>query len=66
MNFQGVFLFSDCVVILQPNPDNVIRAVVDYVRSIPDISNMDYVGDAIFRYKYQRITNLYLSENKKK
>jgi hypothetical protein len=27
---------------------------------------MDYVGDAIFRYKYQRITNLYLSENKKK
>lgn len=34
---------------IKPILDNVIRAVVDYVRSIPDISNMDLVGDAIFR-----------------
>ncbi|XP_045164687.2 constitutive coactivator of PPAR-gamma-like protein 1 homolog isoform X2 [Mercenaria mercenaria] len=40
---------QDAAKTIKPNPDNVIHAVVDYVRGIPDISNMDYVGDAVFR-----------------
>lgn len=34
---------------VKPSPENVIRAVVDYVRSLPDISNIDLVGEPIFR-----------------
>ncbi|XP_052283833.1 constitutive coactivator of PPAR-gamma-like protein 1 isoform X2 [Dreissena polymorpha] len=34
---------------VKPIPENVVKAVVDYVRSIPDITNLDIVGEAVFR-----------------
>ncbi|KAK3608099.1 hypothetical protein CHS0354_004756 [Potamilus streckersoni] len=34
---------------VKPTPDNAIRAVVDFVRSLADVSNLDLVGAEVFR-----------------
>lgn len=34
--------------VVKPTPENVTRAVVDYVRSLQDISNLEIIGEQIF------------------